>query len=636
MTQTDTDEPEIGVWSRLFSKTKSENKTKKMENISTDSEKFENCTVVSNSSDDPLYSIPAKYQNQVTGTAIVQLEDGTLVALPYTGINQPDENELRSRLSSMTNLSSIDINEHITHHNDAVSKISAATGQIKLIKVIPNTKGLKAMGLSSKTVSLNSSKKRQKPKPSLSLADSQVKFDSTTNLYPSVSPSSNKTKIVKSNKQQFYSLPSKSQKKLSLVSQANNLNLSSDTEVVNSLPENYQILDSQIYMKNSSESSAEIQKPKRKTKKSGRTVSNQKFQSQRRGNNELIRSKTENECIYANTANLWAVPDATTSRTKSIQTPCYYEIYDDPNRLKNSMKKIDKLEKGDVSVLQKSDKEVIEAMEDYEIQCSSEMTTNMTTEMKQLLDEKNRAIRDGKIRHNQKLSTAKAKIHYLAGRVKEQMELLDEKEEQIKKHQLKIDEWKKREATAKSKVIKLEKQLKAKDGSTESADQMSDFQKQYEELLNEKEKSDVQNKEKMEQTSKKVQQLIVQIKCMETSVNTIQSENLDMKTRERQLAQTILELRQENARLMGVSNQPKQIITTIMEEDSNEESENYGTTDFNRKDLESSSEGHGSEEFSEENYDMKSMRSMGLSNMTDLKLAATGSINDSDVIDYCI
>lgn len=102
--------------------------------------------VVSNSSDDPLYSIPAKYENQVTGTAIVQLEDGTLVALPYTGINQPDENELRSRLSSMTNLSSIDINEHITHHNDAVSKISAA-GQIKLIKVIPNTKGLKAMGL---------------------------------------------------------------------------------------------------------------------------------------------------------------------------------------------------------------------------------------------------------------------------------------------------------------------------------------------------------------------------------------------------------------------------------------------------------------------------------------------------------
>lgn len=44
MTQIDTDEPEIGVWSRLFSKTKSENKTKKMENISTDSEKYENCT----------------------------------------------------------------------------------------------------------------------------------------------------------------------------------------------------------------------------------------------------------------------------------------------------------------------------------------------------------------------------------------------------------------------------------------------------------------------------------------------------------------------------------------------------------------------------------------------------------------
>lgn len=629
MTQLDTDEPEIGVWSRLFSKTKSENKTKKMENISTDSEKYENCTVVSNSSDDPLYSIPAKYENQVTGTAIVQLEDGTLVALPYTGINQPDENELRSRLSSMTNLSSIDINEHITHHNDAVSKISAA-GQIKLIKVIPNTKGLKAMGLSSKTVS-TSSKKRQKPKPTLSLADSQVKFDSTTNLYPSVTPSSNKTKIVKSNKHQFHSLPSKNQKKLSLVSQANNLNLSSDTEVVNSLPGHYQILDSQIYMKNSSESSAEIQKPKRKSRKSGRNVSNQKFQSQRKGNNELIRSKTENECIYANTASLWAVPDATTSRTKSIQTPCYYEIYDDPNRLKNSMTKIDKLEKGDVSVLQKSDKEVIEAMEDYEIQCSSEATTNMTTEMKQLLEEKNRAIRDGKIRHNQKLSTAKAKIHYLAGRVKEQMELLEEKEDQIKKNHAKIDELKKKEAAAKSKVIKLEKQLRAKEGSTES-DQINEIKKEYEQMLKEKEKSDAQNKEKMEQTSKKVQQLIVQIKCMETSVNTIQSENLDMKNRETQLAQTILELRKENARLMGIQ-PPKQIITTIVEEDSNEESEHYGTTDFNRKDLESSSEGHGSEEFSEENYDMKSM---GISNMTDFKLAANGSINDSDVIDYCI
>ena len=270
-------------------------------------------------------------------------------------------------------------------------------------------------------------------------------------------------------------------------------------------------------------------------------------------------------------------------------------------------------------------------MEDYEIQCSSEATTNMTTEMKQLLEEKNRAIRDGKIRHNQKLSTAKAKIHYLAGRVKEQMELLEEKEDQIKKNHAKIDELKKKEAASKSKVIKLEKQLRAKEGSTES-DQINEIKKEYEQMLKEKEKSDAQNKEKMEQTSKKVQQLIVQIKCMETSVNTIQSENLDMKNRETQLAQTILELRKENARLMGIQ-PPKQIITTIVEEDSNEESEHYGTTDFNRKDLESSSEGHGSEEFSEENYDMKSM---GISNMTDFKLAANGSINDSDVIDYCI
>merc|ERR1712110_563463 len=49
--------------------------------------------VVSGSSDEPHYHIPQKYENQVTGAAIVQLDDGTLVALPYTGINQPDEEE---------------------------------------------------------------------------------------------------------------------------------------------------------------------------------------------------------------------------------------------------------------------------------------------------------------------------------------------------------------------------------------------------------------------------------------------------------------------------------------------------------------------------------------------------------------
>ena len=47
---------------------------------------------------------------------------------------------------------------------------------------------------------------------------------------------------------------------------------------------------------------------------------------------------------------------------------------------------------------------------------------------------------------------------------------------------------------------------------------------------------------------------------------------MNMKTREKQLTQQILELRSENARLQ--LGQPlKQIITTIIEEESNEESE---------------------------------------------------------------
>merc|ERR1712110_109109 len=565
--------------------------------------------------------------------------------------------ELRSRISSMTNLSSIDINEHITHHNDAVNKISTATGQIKLIKVIPNPKSQKALGLSSKTSSQNTTlpkPKRGKPsKTRLSLGDSQVKFDSTTNLYPQNNAS--KTKISKSNKQQFYSLPSKHQKKLSLLNNANNLNLSSDTEIGNftSNSEHYQILDSQIYtsMKQSSESS-EDRIYKRRTRKNNekRTISNQNYQaSQRKRKDGLTRSKTENECIYANAASLWAVPDATTSRTKSIQTPCYYEIYDDPNRLKNTMSKIDQLEKGDTSVLQKTDDQVIQAMEDYEIQCSSGLNTQMSPEMRMLINEKNKTIRDGKIRHNQKLSTAKAKIHYLAGRVKEQIELLEEKDDKFKKQEEKIGEWKKKEAQAKSKVIKLEKQLRvykdSKEGSPNSSksdyDQKvedfhrheSEMKQEYEELVREKEKSDVAHKEKLDQTCKKVQQLIVQIKCMEASVNTIQSENLDMKTREKQLTQQILELRSENARLQ--LGQPlKQIITTIIEEESNEESEEFEKTNFNQKDMESSSEGHGSEEFSEENFEIRSLvRSTG---SLDMKLARKVSLNDSEVIDYCI
>merc|ERR1719205_285262 len=102
-----------------------------------------------------------------------------------------------------------------------------------------------------------------------------------------------------------------------------------------------------------------------------------------------------------------------------------------------------------------------------------------------LINDKNKTIRDGKIRHNQKLSTAKAKIHYLAGRVKEQIELLEEKDSKFKKQEEKVCEWKKKEAQAKSKVIKLEKQLReykdSKEGSPNSSSK-SDYDQKVEDF----------------------------------------------------------------------------------------------------------------------------------------------------------
>merc|ERR1712080_505510 len=84
-----------------------------------------------------------------------------------------------------------------------------------------------------------------------------------------------------------------------------------------------------------------------------------------------------------------------------------------------------------------------------------------------------------------------------------------------------------------------------------------------------------------------------------------------MKQREKQLTQQILELRSENSRLnqewlKGNHLQTKTSgISTILEapdEESLEEMQNYEkTTAFNgKKDVESSSEGHGSEEYTSE------------------------------------
>lgn len=338
------------------------------------------------------------------------------------------------------------------------------------------------------------------------------------------------------------------------------------------------------------------------------------------------RSKTSDD-IYAQ---LWTVPkDSKLNNNnkdkvkKNVQTPCYYDIYEDPNKIKErlakkklaasksntedttktSVTKADSDDEDTASIIRKMSGPNTQAgrqrrgkSSDYISKSSKnlELTNNkyydtdtadfkkklastsslgkdgnykdLAKDFESLLIKKENELRLIKVRNNEKVNECKAKINYLADKVRDQRKELTEKERKInaKRKQInelldKTDKLKREQKSRKSRSRSRtrsrdrnrDRDRSPKDNNNNRVNQIIiDNKEEINELhikleMAEDEKEQVQSlsNQKLDIAAKKIKELVMQVKTMHENYEELNNENHELKLNEIKLIKTISQLK---------------------------------------------------------------------------------------------